>query len=150
MNSVNSLMKARYPKRILIVDDDKLRLFVNSVILRSRRYHVLARSTPESALRVLKADRVDLAVLDCQMSGIDPLKFAALCKTEYPQMKVVFLCADISRRQELAFVDLFISKSDGVRALVKGIEALIPASNRDAMERQRSHPSRRNSVKQKV
>jgi two-component SAPR family response regulator len=119
---------ARHPFRVLIVEGDKLHLFVDSVILRSRGYEVLACSTPVAAARVLKAERVDLAILeDCQIWGINGAELATFCKTARPQMKIILSCADVGRSsQELAFVDLFIAKSEGVRALVKGVEALLP------------------------
>jgi PAS domain S-box-containing protein len=63
--------------RILIVDDDLDRLSANSRILKSAEYEVLEAKTGAEALEKLKAERLDMVLLDVvlpDMNGVD------LCK----------------------------------------------------------------------
>jgi CheY-like chemotaxis protein len=62
----DSAASAQQRKRILVVDDDRLRLYVNSVILRLERYDVLACLNPGIATRLLRVERIDVAILDIE------------------------------------------------------------------------------------
>ena len=114
------------------MDDNRLHLYVNSVILRNEKYDVLACLSPVVAVRILKAERVDLAILDYQMPGMSGAALAAFCKKVHPQVKVILFSGDLSiERRKLASVDLFIPKSEGVRALLKGVRALLQPADRN-------------------
>jgi hypothetical protein len=58
-----------------------------------------------------------------EMNGVE---LAKVCKGLHPQMKVILFSGELHiDNRELAFVDLCIAKSEGVRALLKGVKALI-------------------------
>jgi CheY-like chemotaxis protein len=53
--------------RVLCVDDDVLTLHLLSLILERQGYEVCTSSDPTAAIKVLKQEAVDLALLDYEM-----------------------------------------------------------------------------------
>jgi len=127
MGEVGSRGSVEHISRVLCVDDNELGLYVNAIILRSEGYDVLACSDVFKAAAIAKAEEIDLAILDYQMPGMNGAELAAFCKAANPDTKVIlfsgYLCIP---KLELTLVDLFVPKSEGIRALLEGIEALLP------------------------
>ena len=119
--------------RVLCVDDNEFGLYVNTVILRSEGYDVTPCCDVVDAIAIAKAQEIDLAIVDYQMPLMNGVELTALFKAANPEMKVILFsgCFDIPKR-ELALVDLFVSKSDGVQALLEGIVALLLRSQEPA------------------
>ena len=113
--------------RVLCVDDNELGLYINGVILHNEGYDVLTCSDASKAAAIVKAQEIDLAVLDYQMPVMNGAELAAFCKAANPDMKVILFTSYVGvPNREFAFADLFIPKSEGIRALLEGIEALLP------------------------
>jgi CheY-like chemotaxis protein len=114
------------PVRILCVDDNEFGLYVNTIILRSEGYQVTACSDVAKAIEIAKAQALDLGVFDYQMPVMNGAELAAACKAANPEMKAILFSGDCDiPKQELAVADLFVSKSDGIQALLEGIAALL-------------------------
>ena len=81
---------------ILIADDEPLerdalsRIFAGSG---GRFAHVLVADTGRSAIELAAQQRVDIAILDIKMPGIDGLEAARQIRLMYPRVKVVFVTA---------------------------------------------------------
>jgi CheY-like chemotaxis protein len=115
--------------RVLCVDDNQFGMYVNAIILRNEGYEVLTCSDAEEAAAIAEAEEIDLAVLDYQMPVMNGAELAALCKAANPEMKVILFSGSLGiPKRELALFDLFVSKSEGIEALLEGIEALFPGS----------------------
>jgi CheY-like chemotaxis protein len=118
---------ARQTYRVLYVDDNEFGLFVNTVILRNEGYEVLTCSDAVEAASIAASEEIDLAILDYEMPLMNGAELAAIRKAANPDIKVIFYSGYIGTTNwELALADLFVPKSDGIQALLEGIEALLP------------------------
>src|SRR5262249_7585702 len=124
--SAGGLKNFAHRYRILCVDDNEFGVYVNSVILRNEGYDVVSCSDAAKAVAIAKAQEIDLAVLDYQMPVINGAQLAALCKAANPDTRVILYSGWLGiPKRELVLADLFIPKSEGVQALLEGIEALL-------------------------
>lgn len=125
MTATGSVQPAhRY--RILCVDDNEFGVYVNATILRSEGYEVFACTDPLQAAALAQSEEIDLAVLDYQMPVMNGAELGALCKAANPDMKVILFSGWLGMpRLELAFADLFVQKSEGIQALLEGMQALL-------------------------
>jgi CheY-like chemotaxis protein len=113
--------------RILCVDDNEFGLYLNAVLLRGEGYDVVTCSNVEKAAAIVKSQEIDVAILDYQMPVMNGGELAAFCKAANPDIRVILYSGWLGiPKRELAVADLFIQKSEGVQALLKGIEALLP------------------------
>ena len=129
LTRVDPLAPRQYNPCVLIVDDDQVILHLNSSILRKKGYEVVVCRDAAAAVAIVKAKEIDLAILDFQMPAMNGAELAALCKAEHPEMKVILFSGHLGMtKQELAFVDLFIAKSEGVLALLEAVKNLLPRS----------------------
>jgi CheY-like chemotaxis protein len=120
---------AKQTYRVLCVDDNEFGLFVNTVILRNEGYEVLTSSDALKAASIAASQEIDVAILDYQMPFMSGAELAAICKAANPDVRVIFYSGTIEMPNwELALADLFVSKSDGIQALLEGIEALLSPS----------------------
>jgi CheY-like chemotaxis protein len=111
------------------VDDNQFGVYVNAIILRNEGYEVLACSDAGEAAAIVETEEIDVAVLDYQMPVMNGAELAALCKAANPEMKVILFSGYLGiPERELALFDLFVPKSEGIEALLEGIEALFPGS----------------------
>nr|WP_073057633.1 response regulator [Kaistia soli] len=82
---------------VLLVDDSKLaRIVAGKTIaaLQPDWQRVEARNADE-ALEAVKAQSIDLAVLDFNMPGKDGLELAAELREAYPQMPIAIITANV-------------------------------------------------------
>ena len=117
--------------RVLCVDDDVLTLHLLALILEREGYEVFTSSDPTAAIKVLKQEAVDLALLDYEMPQMNGGELAAVVKCSGLATNVILFSgsAGISQR-DLAFIDRFVRKSEGVEALLEAIESLLPITKR--------------------
>ena len=117
--------------RVLCVDDDVLTMHLLSLILERQGYEVCTSSDPMTAIKVLKQGAVDVALLDYEMPQMNGCELAAVVKCSGLATNVILFSGrpGLSRR-DLAFVDRFVQKSEGVEALLEAIESLLPITKR--------------------
>jgi DNA-binding NtrC family response regulator len=87
----NPTMLAR-PKTVLVVDDDEGMRDTLCAILK-RDYRVLPVPTAEAAVPVLRAEPVDLMLLDVRLPGMNGLELLRLVKDESPLVEVIMISA---------------------------------------------------------
>ena len=86
--------------RILIVDDEENHRKSLAIGLRLDGWEVLDAEDGESALLVLDAHEVDIAIVDLMMPGINGLDLARRIRFRYPSVRVVLTSAyHLSERQ---------------------------------------------------
>jgi CheY-like chemotaxis protein len=80
--------------RILLVDDNKMNLFIGSKFL--RKWHVEVDEAPggQIAIEMVEHNRYDLIIMDLQMPGMDGFEATRLIKKINPQIPVIALTAD--------------------------------------------------------
>jgi CheY-like chemotaxis protein len=131
MTAVGAGSSRKNSYRVLCVDDNQFGMYVNAIILRNEGYEVLTCCDAEKAAAMAKAEEIDVAVLDYQMPIMNGAELAAICKAENPEMKLILFSGHLGiPNRELAVFDLFVPKSEGIEALLDGIEALLPGSRK--------------------
>ena len=123
----------RHQHRVLYVDDNELLVSLSAAVLRNEGYEVLACSDSLRAASIVRAEELDLAILDYEMPTMNGAQLAAFCKAANPNIKVILFSGslDIPSR-ELAIADLLVQKADGVEALLDAIAALLVQSKSQA------------------
>jgi DNA-binding response OmpR family regulator len=103
-------------KKILIVEDEKTLLKLESILLKSKGYRVIGATSGTEALALVARERPDLVLLDVMLPGIDGFKVCAHLKgaPETKGIPVVMLTArtrqeDIARGREVG-ADEYITK----------------------------------------
>lgn len=82
---------------VLLVDDSKLARIVAGKTIAALQpdWHRLEASNADEALEAIKAQPVDIAVLDYNMPGKDGLELAAELRDAYPQMPIAIITANV-------------------------------------------------------
>jgi len=70
-------------------------------------------------------DKIDLVILDFDMPGMNGCDLADLLKVIRPELKIILYsgASDIPRN-EMASIDTFVSKADGITALIAEVAEL--------------------------
>lgn len=103
-------------KKILVVEDEKTLLKLESVLLKSKGYRVTGATSGTEALALVQRERPDLVLLDVMLPGMDGFKVCQHLK-EAPETRdipVVMLTSrtrqeDIARGREVG-ADEYITK----------------------------------------
>ncbi len=86
--------------QVLVVDDEENQLKALAIGLRSNGFEVAVAATSVDALRALASRRVDLALIDLMMPGLNGLELARQIRQSYPAVRVVLSSAyHLSARQ---------------------------------------------------
>jgi len=96
MNNLN----ASKPK-LLIVDDEPEIVKTLQDFFTLKGYHVIGASSGEEALSILEKERVDLALLDVKLPGIEGPEVARIIKDKYPATKLVIITGHLEEAQNL-------------------------------------------------
>lgn len=67
-------------KKILIVEDEKTLLKLESILLKSKGYRVVGATSGTEALALVQREKPDLVLLDVMLPGIDGFKVCAHLK----------------------------------------------------------------------
>ncbi|HUI84577.1 MAG TPA: response regulator [Candidatus Binatia bacterium] len=120
-----SWMKAREPKVVLCVDDEKIGLRVRKIMLENHGFRVLTATTGEQGLALFEKNLIDLVVLDYYMPGLNGGEVAAEMRRRRPQIPIIFLSAYFSLpAAALELANAFITKGDPPDVLIDKIEQL--------------------------
>src|SRR4051812_27198012 len=76
---------------ILCIDDEHDALGIRKMLLESEGYRVLEARTGEEGLHTLESNRVDLAVIDYWMSGMNGLILAAEIRNRNRAIPIIIL-----------------------------------------------------------
>jgi CheY-like chemotaxis protein len=124
-------------KTILFVDDDTEFIDLMQSLaqqFKGKEWNILVASTTAQALRLLGANRVDLAVLDLRMPIVDGVQFLQLIHRKHPQMKKALLSSypDDARKQNAVQygAELVLTKPlalDGFEILFETLDELLKA-----------------------
>ena len=103
-------------KTILVVEDEKTLLKLESILLKSKGYRVIGATSGTEALAIVQRERPDLVLLDVMLPGIDGFKVCQHLKAapETKDIPVIMLTArtrqeDIARGREVG-ADEYITK----------------------------------------
>ncbi len=117
--------------RILLVDDDVEALRLVGLVLKRRGYEVIPATNGQQVFEALKADPVDLIILDVMMPGLDGYSVAEKLRSspETDQIPILFLTARSSIDDRLsgfqAGGDDYLTKPVHPTELTSRVEALL-------------------------
>jgi DNA-binding response OmpR family regulator len=85
---------------VLVVDDEENQLKALAIGLRSNGFEVAVAATSTEALRMLSSRKVDVALIDLMMPGLNGLELARQIRRTFPSVRVVISSAyHLSARQ---------------------------------------------------
>ena len=114
--------------RILLVDDESQQLWLRAQVMSLRGFTVLTTDSPSDAISMVveeTIEKIDLVILDYNMPGMNGCDLADLLKVMCPELKIILYsgATDIPRN-EMTSIDIFVSKADGVSALIAEVGEL--------------------------
>lgn len=116
---------------ILVLDDEPLVLDLIAEILRNLGHEVVPLPSPVEALRKVRLQKFDAAVVDIYMPEMSGLLFHAKLKLVDPELarRTLFVSGHFSReelRRELEGTQQFLQKPFDVNELVQKVSAVLP------------------------
>jgi CheY-like chemotaxis protein/anti-sigma regulatory factor (Ser/Thr protein kinase) len=119
--------------RVLVADDEEDVREVLVEALQRRGFAVTTASDGEEALRVLRRDAVDAAVLDLHMPLINGYDVIRYVRTDGPQprLPIVVLTGAVDQLDslELLGANIVLAKPTDIRRLLMEVEALLPQAS---------------------
>jgi len=120
-------------KTILVVEDEESLLKLETILLTSRGYAVIAVPHGQAALKVLETEKVDLVLLDIMLPEIDGYEVCRRIK-ENPatrKLPVIMLTAkksheDLARGDEVG-ADWYVTKPFKSAKVIETIERFLAA-----------------------
>jgi CheY-like chemotaxis protein len=113
---------------LLLVDDDMHQLELGSLVLKKSGFMVLTAGSPIEALAILAQPvgrKVNVAILDYEMPGMNGCVLADYLKARHPDLKIILHSGllDIPE-SEMNSVDSFVPKGNGILQLLAQISPL--------------------------
>lgn len=139
--------------RILLVDDELEQLLLRAQVMSLRGFPVLTADNPSDAIFMMAEDTIDkieLVILDYDMPGMNGCDLADLLKVMRPELNIILYsgATDVPRN-EMTSIDTFVSKADGITALIAEVAELTQSAGespttltRDAEQLYRVHTQR--------
>ena len=118
------------PKRILVVEDEKVAALSIRTILAADGHVVEIAEDAEQALVFMLSSQYDLVLTDFQLPGRDGLELAALIKQRFPDMPIILVTAYAEKiggtMGKVSNVDLVVSKPFSVVELQRALQNAFP------------------------
>ena len=109
---------------VLLVDDDKRHLDLRAHTLKMYGFSVINAISPQEAISIMNessSSKIDVAVLDYHMPGMNGCILADYLKTRYPELKIVLYSALEIPEQQMSGIDVFVPETEGIAALLSKI-----------------------------
>ena len=87
------------PSNILVVDDQLSNLKFMSAVLRTNGHRVLQAHSGETALEILRLDRIELLVMDVHMPHLNGIALVTRAREIKPDIKVVIVSGGIDKAE---------------------------------------------------
>jgi CheY-like chemotaxis protein len=107
------------------VDDEPASLHLRRLVLEKAGFAVYTAATASDALRIVRAQRLDLVLTDYYLDGVTGGDVARAAKDEYPTLKVAIYSGAVELPADAQYADVIITKADGPSALINQIRALL-------------------------
>ena len=121
-------------RHIVIADDEKLLCVTVADFLRDEGYKVTIVHDGNEILPILKAEKVDLVLLDLMMPTMNGMEALPVIKQHSPMTRVIILTGYgtmnyVLQAQQLGS-DGFVNKPFGVETLMRRIRTVLSGSSR--------------------
>ena len=116
--------------RLLLVDDDTRELRLSAYIIKLGGYSVVTAAEPNTAITLAKRQRPDLVVVDYEMPVMNGCMLADRLKVIMPRLHTILYSGAIDiPGSDILKVSEYISKSDGVNALLRSVDRVLRHSD---------------------
>ena len=116
------------PATLLLIDDDEEVLEMNGKYLASQNFNVYTAPNPMSGLKLVKAKKPDLIILDVMMPGMDGYELCEKIRT-FSNVPIIFLTGKTSEDDRIRGLvtggDDYIMKPYSLKELKARIDALL-------------------------
>jgi len=139
------------PKKILIVDDEKLVTETLAGMLRHRGFEVLEALDGDTALGFIQNQTPDLVLLDMKLPGVDGLEILKILRKDYPNVFVIVVTGysvEYKEKVEQIGSDGFFIKPILAIDLEEKIEELFSKERRAPVLSQEPETSAKETTKQ--
>lgn len=132
-------MTAKFPGRILVVDDERsARLLLERVLGRAGHEVTLVESG-EEALSVLASKTFDVVISDKNLPGIDGLEVVRLARAEHPGLQAIvitgFPTPETKSTAEGLSVVAYVTKPFGILDILGSCDAAVQKARSYAREK---------------
>ena len=101
------------PRTVLCVDDSPAMLEICQTMLEAGGFRVLTALNGVQALELLRRHKIDAAVVDTVMPGMDGFTLAREIKIACAAALVIMYSSSLRGNEDSPFVDFFLSKGKG-------------------------------------
>lgn len=113
---------------VLCIDDEPSAIETRRLLLESEGYQVIDASTGEDGIRLFQSNKIDVAIVDYWMSGMNGLSVAREIKRLDPAMPVIMLSGLPELPGEaVGIADRWILKGRSSQALLEAVASLTSA-----------------------
>lgn len=113
---------------VLCIDDEPSAIETRRLLLESEGYQVIDASTGEDGIRLFQSNKIDVAIVDYWMSGMNGLCVAREIKRLDPAMPVIMLSGLPELPGEaVGIADRWILKGRSSQALLEAVASLTSA-----------------------
>jgi len=139
---MEDLMAGALAQKVLLVDDEQDIVDLLKYNLEREGYHVLTALNGKDAIKLAKANRPDLIVLDIMMPGMDGVEVCTLLRQqqEFKNTLITFLTARGEDYSQIAGFDAgaddYITKPVRPKVFVSKVKALLKRSSGERPEGQ--------------
>jgi DNA-binding NtrC family response regulator len=117
--------------RILCVDDDVDGMASRREVLESAGHEVREAASADEALRIMKAEEIDLAIVDYYLANTNGLALATDMKRLNPALAIIMLSGFGQLPGEgVGIMNSWILKGSGPKQLLREVQKVIAEKNR--------------------
>lgn len=119
--------------KVLLVDDEVEHLVLRAEVMKTYGFSTVTTSDPLETIAIVAKvkERIDVAVLDYDMPLMNGCRLANRLRSIYPELKIILYSGAVEApTDDMTSVDTFVSKSDGMDALLKQIANFVQGVSR--------------------
>jgi CheY-like chemotaxis protein len=120
--------------KVLLVDDEIHHLELRAAVMETYGFSVIKTSDPVETIAIVAktTETIDVAVLDYDMPVMNGCLLADRLRSMYPELKIILYSGAVDiPENEMASIDVFIPKSDGMAALLEQIAGFTQSKGKD-------------------
>ncbi len=110
---------------VLIIEDDTAQMHTLADIIQSEGFHPVCCHSDKEAFRILKKNRINVAILDLKLGDVDGVTVFRKLRSEYPGIKVIIHTAHASIESAVAAVNeeafAYVTKMSPVEELISHV-----------------------------
>lgn len=123
------MVEKHSPVSVLVVEDDPdMRRLLSDFLVRGG-YHVIEASNGNDAIFLVESERIDVAILDKEMPGMNGLDVLSFLSQRCPSLPIIFITAfggrDVAEESRRRGAWHYIEKPFRVAAIVDTVQAVV-------------------------